>query len=85
MMWFKRSEFDRYARYMSKGSAHEFFEYTDMEEVSIPVPNIEIQKSIVNIYKAYTERRIINEKLKSQIKDICPILIKGSLEEGDNG
>ena len=31
MMWFKRSEFDRYARYMSKGSAHEFFEYFDME------------------------------------------------------
>ena len=81
MMWYKRSEFDRYARYMSKGSAHEFFEYADMEEVTIPIPNIEIQQSIVNIYKAYIERKNINEKLKAQIKDICPILIKGSIEE----
>ena len=82
MMWYKRSEFDRYARYMSKGSAHEFFEYEDMEEVEIPIPDIEIQKSIVNIYNCYIERKRINEQLKSQIKDICPILIKGSIEEG---
>ena len=82
MMWYKRSEFDRYARYMSKGSAHEFFEYEDMEEVEIPIPDIEIQKSIVNIYNCYIERKRINEQLKAQIKDICPILIKGSIEEG---
>ena len=81
MMWYKRSEFDRYARYMSKGSAHEFFEYEDMEEVEIPIPDIEIQKSIVNIYNCYIERKRINEQLKAQIKDICPILIKGSIEE----
>lgn len=82
MMWYKRSEFDRYARYMSKGSAHEFFEYEDMEEVEIPIPDIEIQKSIVNIYNCYIERKRINEQLKAQIKGICPILIKGSIEEG---
>lgn len=82
MMWFKRSEFDRYARYMSKGSAHEFFEYIDMEEVKIPIPDIEIQKSIVNIYNVYVTRKRINEQLKSQIKEICPILIRGSLEDG---
>ena len=82
MMWFKRSEFDRYARYMSKGSAHEFFEYSDMEEVQIPIPDIEIQKAIVDIYKVYNTRRDINEQLKAQIKDICPILIRGSLEDG---
>lgn len=81
MMWFKRSEFDRYARYMSKGSAHEFFEYGDMEEVEIPIPDISVQQSIVDIYRVYTIRKKINEKLKSQIKNLCPILIQGSLEE----
>lgn len=80
MMWFIRSEFDRYSRYMSKGSAHEFFEYSDMEEVSIPIPNIEIQRAISNIYLVFIQRNEINEKLKALIKDICPILIKGSLE-----
>lgn len=81
MMWFKRSEFDRYARYMSKGSAHEFFEYSDMEEVQIPIPDIKVQKAIAEIFAVYTTRKQINEQLKTQIKNICPILIRGSLEE----
>ena len=83
MMWFKRSEFDRYARFASKGSAHEFFEYDDMEEVEIPIPDIKTQQYIVNIYVAYQLRKEINERLKAQIKDLCPILIKGSIEEGE--
>lgn len=82
LMWFKRPEFDRYARYMSKGSAHEFFEYDEMEEVKIPIPNINIQKDIVNIFKVFIIRKNLNEKLKQQIKNICPILIKGAVEEG---
>ena len=82
LMWYMRPEFDRYARYISKGSAHEFFEYEDMEEVQIPIPDIHIQESISNIYKVYIQRKRINEQIKSQIKDICPILIKGSLQEG---
>ena len=81
MMWYKRTEFDRYARYMSKGSAHEFFEFEDMCDVQIPIPNIKVQKAIAEVYAAYTMRKQINEQLKAQIKDICPILIKGSLEE----
>lgn len=81
MMWFKRSEFDRYARYMSKGSAHEFFEYSDMEEVQIPIPDIKVQKAIAEIFNVYNTRKQLNEKLKEKIKNICPILIRGSLEE----
>jgi len=49
--------------------------------VKIPIPDIGVQRSIVNIYNAYLTRRGIKEKMKTQIKDICPILIKGSLEE----
>lgn len=81
MMWFKRTEFDRYARYNSWGSARETFNFADMQEVQIPIPNIETQQAIVDIYNAYIMRKDINEKLKIQIKDLCPILIKGSLEE----
>ena len=81
MMWYTRPEFDRYARYMSKGSAHEFFEYSDMEDVAIPIPNIDVQRAVAEIYTVYNKRKKINEQLKAQIKNICPILIKGSLEE----
>lgn len=76
-----RSEFDRYARFNSWGSAREAFAWEDMRDVKIPIPEITIQQSIVNIYNVYVERRSINQRLKAQIKDICPILIKGSLEE----
>lgn len=81
-LFLTRDEFDRYARFNSWGSARETFTFEDMKEVEIPIPDIEIQKSIVNIYNCYIERKRINEQLKAQIKDICPILIKGSIEEG---
>ena len=80
-MLFERSEFNRYARFHSWGSARETFDWQEMCDVRIPIPKPEIQQDIVNIYKAYTERKTINEQLKSQIKDICPILIKGSIDE----
>ena len=81
MIFFSRAEFDRYARFHSWGSARETFDWDDMKAVKIPIPDIGVQQSIVNIYQVYITRREINEKLKKQIKDICPILIKGSLEE----
>lgn len=81
MLFFSRAGFDRYARFHSWGSARETFTWDDLVKVEIPIANITTQKSIVNIYTAYKERKEINEKLKSQIKNICSILIKGSLEE----
>ena len=81
-MFFNRKEFDRYARFNSWGSAREIFTWNDLIEVEIPIPDIKIQKSIAEIFAVYNERKSINERLKAQIKDICPILIKGSLEEG---
>lgn len=80
-MLFRRGEFDRYTRFHSWGSTRETFDWDEMCDVRIPIPSIEIQQDIVNIYEAYLTRKGINEKLKTQIKDLCPILIKGSIEE----
>lgn len=80
-LFLHRKEFDRYARYNSWGSAREVFTMNDMKEVKIPVPAISIQESIANIYKCYRERSRLVAELKQKIKQICPILIKGSLEE----
>ena len=82
-MFFSRKEFDRYARFHSWGSARETFTWDDLQLVEIPIVNIAIQRSISNIYKVYRQRSEINKRLKAQIKKICPVLIKGSLEEGD--
>ena len=81
MMWFSRKEIDRLGWFMSDASIRTNLDMDRFYEIEIPVPELQVQKAIVEIYVAYNERRNINEKLKSQIKDICPILIKGSLEE----
>jgi type I restriction enzyme S subunit len=81
MMWFSRKEMDRLGWFMSDASIRSNLDLDRFYEIEIPIPELRIQKSIVEIYNAYYERRIISEKLKSQIKDICPILIKGSIEE----
>lgn len=81
MLFFTRSEFDRYTRFHSWGSVRETFGWDEMCEVKIPIPDIGVQQSIVTIYNAYITRRELSEKMKALIKDLCPILIKGSLEE----
>ena len=80
-MFFDRSEFDRYARFNSWGSAREVFTMDDMNDVEIPIPDISVQREIVNIHKCYIERQRIAEALKEQLKNICPVLIRGSLTE----
>ena len=82
MLYFSRSEFNRYARFNSWGSARETFDWSDMSDMQIPIPCIKVQKAIAEIFTVYTTRKQINEQLKAQIKNICPILIRGSLEEG---
>lgn len=79
--FFKRDEFDRLVRFMSWGSSQELYSWDSLCDVKISLPDIKVQRSIANIYKVYKKRKEINEKLKKQIKDICPILIKGSIEE----
>ena len=80
-MFFDRPEFDRYARFNSWGSAREVFTMDDMNDVEIPIPDISVQREIVNIHKCYIERQRIAEALKEQLKNICPVLIRGSLTE----
>jgi len=81
-MFFNRTEFDRYARFHSWGSARETFTWNDLIKVKIPIPNIEIQKNIVAIYNCYKVRKKIAQKLREQINNICPILIAGAVKEG---
>jgi len=80
MMFFTRTEFDRYARFNSWGSARETFDWSEMNNVQIPIPTIEIQRSIASLYKEYNKRKAIAAQLKEQLNNLCPILIKGSLQ-----
>ncbi len=81
MMWLSRKEWDRKVKVDSWGSSTEVYSFEALGNTSIPIPSIDIQRSIVEIYNVYKMRKEINEQLKEQIKNICPILIKGSIEE----
>jgi type I restriction enzyme, S subunit len=79
-LFFKRSEFDRYARFHSWGSARETFDWADICNVKLPIPDIKIQEAIVTIYHTLETRKRINEQLKNTIKPLCPVLMKGVVE-----
>ena len=64
-LWFKRPEFDRYARFHSHGSAREIFDWEEMCNVTLPIPSIEEQQKIIDAYNTI-ERRI---SIKRQIND----------------
>jgi type I restriction enzyme S subunit len=81
MLWFGRKEFQRSTLFYATGSVRDTFDFSLMKEVEIPIPEIGIQKSIAEVYSCYISRKAISERLKDLIKDICPILIKGSIDE----
>lgn len=79
-LFFKRPEFDRYARFHSWGSARETFDWADMCNVKLPIPDIKVQEAIVTIYHTLETRKRINEQLKNTIKPLCPVLMRGVVE-----
>ena len=81
MLWFSRKQIDRYGWFASDGSIRSNLDLERFCEMGIPIPDISVQREIVNIHKCYIERQRIAEALKEQLKNICPVLIRGSLME----
>ena len=84
MLWFSRKQIDRYGWFASDGSIRSNLDLERFCEMEIPIPDISVQREIVNIHKCYIERQRIAEALKEQLKNICPVLIRGSLMETGN-
>jgi type I restriction enzyme S subunit len=76
MLYFKREEFDRFARWRSEGSAHEFFTFEMMKAVRIPLPPIEVQQAIVDVYHCMERAKTIATEARARLKQICPALIQ---------
>ena len=76
MMWFRRSEFDRYARFKSHGSAHEFFEWEQMSDVELPIPSITKQREIVKEYNVIQNRMALNQQLIQKLEETAQAIYK---------
>lgn len=79
-LFLKRSEFDRYAAFNAWSSTRDTFDWQDMCEVKIPIPDIKTQEAIITIYHTLETRKRLNEELKAKIKPLCPVLIRGAVE-----
>lgn len=82
MMWFRRPEFDRYARYKSHGSAREVFDWEDMCDVLLPVPPIEEQRRIVSEYQTVERRIQNNEQLIKKLEETAQAIYHHTFVEG---
>ncbi|PKP29601.1 MAG: type I restriction endonuclease subunit R [Bacteroidetes bacterium HGW-Bacteroidetes-17] len=80
MMWFQRPEFDRRAWTYCDSSVRGGLEWSRFCDIQIPVPDKIIQEAIVTIYHTLETRKRINEQLKNTIKPLCPVLMKGVVE-----
>lgn len=82
MMWFRRPEFDRYARFKSHGSAREIFSWEEMCDVELPVPPIEQQQKIVSEYEAITHRIRLNEQIITKLEETAQTLYRKMFVDG---
>lgn len=82
MMWFRRPEFDRYARFKSHGSAREIFSWEEMCDVFLPIPPIELQRKIVAEYEAVSRRIRLNEQMIARLEETAQILYHKMFVDG---
>lgn len=74
-----RTEFDRYSRFNSWGSARETFDWSELCRVKIPLPPPDVQQSIVNLYHCIEEAKWIAAEAREQMRTLCPALIQKAI------
>ena len=82
MMWFRRPEFDRYARFKSHGSAREIFSWEEMCDVELPIPSIVQQQKMVSEYEAVTHRIRLNEQIIAKLEETAQALYRKMFVDG---
>ena len=76
MMWFRRPEFDRYARFHSHGSAREIFDWEELCDVMLPIPSITRQREIVSEYETLTNRIRLNNQMIQHLEATAQALYR---------
>ena len=76
MMWFRRPEFDRYARFHSHGSAREIFDWDELCDVMLPIPFITRQREIVSEYETLTNRIRLNNQMIQHLEATAQALYR---------
>ena len=84
-MMLKSNEQDRYFWFHTDSSVRDGMSWEDFCDLEINIPNLTIQRKYAEVYLELVENQKVYERgIKILIENICPILIKGSLEEAIN-
>lgn len=81
LLWLLRKEFGRYVYWKSTGTSYEFLDYQNIVDYRIPIPEKPVQDAIVKIFESMRERIGFRDKVTSNLSNICPVLIRGSVLE----
>ncbi len=84
MMWFRRTEFDRYARFKSHGSAREIFDWEEMCNTLLPIPHIDKQREIVKEYNVIQNRIALNQQLIQKLEETAQAIFNSYLNIEEN-
>ena len=76
MLWMSRTEFHRYCGYISQGTTRDIFGFNDLSSLKIPLPPIQIQQKIVDLYNCYEECKRIANEAREKISNLCPALVQ---------
>lgn len=79
-MWFNRAEFDRFARFNSWGSARETFDWADLCDVEIPIPDINEQRKFVALYNGLMSNQKVYENSLADLQLICDTYIENLIK-----
>ena len=80
-IWFRRSEFLRSTLFFAFGTIKDDFSHREMCRVKIPLPPIDVQRAIVNIYKCANEAKQIAEEADKLSRAVCPALIQHLIKQ----
>ncbi len=70
MLYFLRSEFDRLGWFYTDNSIRGSLDWSKFCNIEIPVPDIEIQKKIVDTYQFFDDRIKIKENINDNLENV---------------
>ena len=76
MMWFRRSEFDRYATFKCDSAIRGGYDWVELCKTEIPVPTIEKQKEIIKEYNVILNRIVLNNQLIQKLEETAQAIYK---------
>lgn len=77
-MWFSRRESDRKGAFMTDASIRANLDLQRFLETEIPVPQLEVQQAVVNLFLVKQKRKKIVNALEEEFSKICQVLFKGA-------